>query len=397
MGSAPWKGCLGVVLIVLVLFPAAVGGASLHWLDDHMPYWLWADSWIGVMAYDFYETKSSDTDLGFFSETEDVDLWSVLQLDERQLEGDYRVWRSPEPITLLYYQWKRSEGTYKEFDHPFPSVPNLMVDHKSLTASNLAERSGDVPLCPDNTFLIIEHDRHQHKGSIGLTEPREVTGSIQEGVSLGNLRPLHDTVTIFDVISETEPLPEPYAILRAEVDRRGGPYRNIIGSGMPHDESNRQVYAWELEPVHRPEAWRDAYEAILREEREAWVQRWEAILTDYERGVYPGIFGRSAQTALAHHERWIEQLLDDADRILALLLHGQVPGFLKDMGRNVPHIGRVVVSGPADTAHLIHRHLWSYVPEMAAGSMTIMYHRLPLYLKKLYPTQQDLENVLIIG
>lgn len=373
--------------------------AAVPWLKDHMPYWMWAGKWEGLVAYDVHIWESINDDK-LNIDRKDMWLSGVIELDKRQVVDNKVVWRSSnlQEINLDYFVWyrKKREG---------------IVTHSWQL--QLPWKIGDlqpVKLSEEYTLLEIDHESNLQVMFLSCLEPFFIEGEYTlfkaEGIDFSwEKEDLYEPIVLIDLQMIQEPLPDPYELLKAENDLFGGPFRDILSGrvkagrrGDGDTVPNYEIFAWELKPGHDPGSWRQDYKAILEAERAEWVEWWEEIYQRYEEGDddIPGIYGRAAKRILESQEEWIENLLDDGDRVLDLLLEGKISNFLIRMSERDKSIADAVIQGPAHTIAQIHRHLWSFVPGMHATSIRRFRNSLPSYLQDLYPTSKGLEKVMLL-
>jgi hypothetical protein len=263
----------------------------------------------------------------------------------------------------------------------------------------------------DRCSLTIDPVRGRQHVNIEAGSPRVIEGQYFDFASLFNFKgtPISRSVVPIRATSQSARLPAPYERLDEEMDAYGGPRRDIIFNDPPEDEMKRNIIAWSLEPLHNTDDWRKEYRRFLELERRRRTEYFGEILRDCQEQKTRDRGGQNTQdeeevdwneqtcrmvkTELERHGRWMHALEEDADRVLRLLLKGEVPGFLGRMSVREALIGDAVVRGPVATISLIHRHLWSFSEGLPPHDITAFWNRLPDYLRDLYPTPKDLRRV----
>jgi hypothetical protein len=446
-------------LVILFFVPAFSYAMSREILKDHMAYWLWADSWEGTILNEKWAETANRTACSKLSERTSTWVHSVISFDRRQKEEDSIWWFPSQTQATADYHWNQrfegggqqfsrkevvTEGELKQFFESMPeAIPEEFRDDfvrgvddildstlEGVPQSGYTRESKELRgqwrggkdslfLCPNNTqfgiiphpnkhILLVDAPRKSVEGKFSRIVVKDgllgVLGFLGDGENSGEAfrqvsHNIRDSVVLLPFTAVSEILPEPFSIIKGEYDRLGGPKRNIIDSSYlrrSQKNDNVDIIAWELWPVHDFAAWRQQYRAMLEAERSSWLEKWRKIQEEHK----TGIVARAARAILDRHEMWIEQLLADADRVLPLLLHGEVPGFflemhLYDSRVENSRIADRIFDGPAETIDHIHKHLWSYIPDYPPGSIFIIWDRLPPCLKRIY-TSKQLENVMFM-
>jgi len=349
-------------------------GAQL--VDDHTPWWLWADRWKGDFSY---EEETHATDLVDASSR----VKGGLVLDHKEVEGCTVTWVGKQNNTATIDS--QAVGGMDEENE---------VARLHGTSSTTAK--GSFPLSP-RSGLSISMEKGAYKVSVAASATAKVKGS--SGVTAGVDMTGYSQKTGWSDAGDVEVGFEQKAYKEIPEDR--GAIEDAVSEQQgASDASYRSELRWSLTPEHDVEMWVYRYTSLLENERKSFIDMHREFLEklDCEGGFFESTPCRAARAALDNVDRRMARLADDCRRILGKLLDSECSGFARAMRATSRawQFEHAVCTDPGMTCDVIHRHLFDYFDSGPTGDDTVTYGRLPSHLQCLY-TRGEFDKVATLG
>lgn len=356
-------------------------------VDDHHPYWLWADHWRGHVWTQKIASEGSyspqfphlyETVISFFGEEEPVMPTSPTRV--------IFSWPQTDPHRgSIYWQGSlgvRGSAAYSKSQNPSPDYscgyPTVSII-QNLEAPNRSDGFGEFELDPRRK-LTIELAASLSGGRYFVTafaaDDAYLPGWIR-------VQCLDEHATI--LADQEHPIEVHWGV-------NTDPHGNSLPSSRQFltDQQTRPPVPpvtmdfdqWTFAPEYDRPEWSAEFLAHLQS-RDYHVKRtfWEEIDQKCDAGDLSGISCKAATKTLSKYDETIASWSDDCERIQHLMLEEGA----KPLLRNSRVYDAYIVAGPVPFCKFVHRLLLSYIPIMPAGSITQFYQRLPYELQKLYP------------
>ncbi len=341
-------------------------------MDDHTPWWLWADRWKGDFAYE-EETQAT----GFVEASTAVS--GNLVLDHREVEGCTVTWVGKQSNTATIDS--RAVGGMDEQN-----------EVTRLHGSSSSSLKGSFRLSP-RSGLVISMERDAYKVSLSTAAGETVKGSssMTAGVDMSG----YSQETGWEDGGQSEIGFAQEGSKKIPENR--GPIEDRVGEQQgASDASYQSELRWVLEPEHDVEMWVYRYTGMLESNWKRFVEQQQATLARCEAGEFEGTPCRAARANLERSDERVARLADDCRRILEKLLRAECPGFARGMRRTISawSFEQAVCSSPATTCDVIHRHVWDHLDSTRTGDDIVHYNALPNHLHCLY-TFDEFKNVAL--
>jgi hypothetical protein len=363
----------------LALLAAAfvvVPPVSAQLVDDHSPWWLWADRWKGDFSY---EEETHATDL--------VDASSkvngTLVLDHKEIEG-------------CTAKWVGKHGNKAKIDSQAVGGMDEQNDVARLHGTSTSSAKGSFPLSP-RSGLSISMEKGAYKVSVAASASAKVKGS--SGVTAGVDMSGYSQKTGWQDGGEVEVGFDQKGY--AKVPENRGPLEDKVSEEQgASDASYRSEFRWSLTPEHDIEMWVYRYTGLLENQRKSFIDMHQSFLeaNDCTGGLLDSTPCRAARSALEKTDRRIATLADDCRRVLEKLLKSECGGFARAMRATSRawQYEHAVCTDPAMTCDVIHQHLYDFFDTGPTGDDTVTYGRLPSHLKCLY-ARDEFDEVATLG
>ena len=345
-------------------------------VDDHSPWWLWADRWQGQFSYE-EETHATD----FVDASSSVK--GTLELDHKEIEGCTATWVGKQPNSATIDS--QEVGGMDERNE----VARVHgTSHSSAKGSfRLSPRSGlSISLEKgDYRVSVSASATAKVKGSSGVTGAVDMTGYSQQ--------------TGWNDAGDVEVGFEQKAY--KDIPENRGPIADALSETQGvSDASYRSELRWSLAPEHDIEMWVYQYTNLLENERKSFIDMHQGFLEklDCDGGLFESTPCRAARAALDNADRRMARLADDCRRILGKLLNSECSGFARAMRATSRawQFEHAVCTDPGMTCHVIHRHLYDNFDSGPTGDDIVTYGRLPTHLQCLY-TKDEFDKVAALG
>lgn len=368
--------------VTLGLACQALPVAAEQLVDDHSPWWLWADRWQGTLSYDekMIAPKALDSS---------TRVRSQLVFEKRTANGCTVTWNGSEANSATIDSHTRGGFTEQN-------------DVTKLGGQSSDSMRGRFSLSPDSS---LEISLEQQEYAINLAAADDATVMSRSRTSSMVQMRGSAPMAVHQDNSGQDPVEFQKSVTALIPPNRGPLTRTLNedrdpGGGATHTERT----SWSLEPEHDLRRWADDYAAILEAQRKSRREYWESVQKKCSDSTpkadrWSGQPCRTADAGIRSLDDRVARLQNDCVRILDKLVNRQCPGFAKGMevaGKSWVY-DHAACTGPAQTCELVHRLVFDYFDSKATGDLETTRRRLPQHLQCLYPSEKEFEPIATTG